>query len=140
MKKSWPWEELLSDIDRQVIEQAGYGKSRGLGKRPAFLLIDAQYNYFGDDKDILDQLKGWPSGAGRSAWQTMGGIERLLAAFHSKGLPVIYTRQVQDKMILDGFALKAAGRDKRQYLEGARGTEIVDELKPRDSDFVINKT
>ena len=140
MKKPWPWEDLLTDIDRKVIEQAGYGQSRGLGRRPVFLLIDAQYNYFGDDKEILEQLEDWPSGAGQAAWRTMDGIKKLLAAFRSKGLPVIYTRQVQDRMILDGFAMKAAGRNQQLYLEGSRGTEIVDELKPLETDFVINKT
>lgn len=53
--------DILSSTDREVIRLGGYGNRRGLGKQPALMIIDAQYNYAGDDKAILDQIKEWPS-------------------------------------------------------------------------------
>ena len=63
------WDELLGKTDREVIHRGGYGARRGVGRRPALLVIDAQYNYFGRDLPILEQIEAWPSGVGR------GGLE-----------------------------------------------------------------
>ena len=34
------WDSLLSETDRKVIENAGYGKTRGLGNSPCLTVID----------------------------------------------------------------------------------------------------
>ncbi|MDQ8031494.1 MAG: hydrolase, partial [Bordetella sp.] len=52
------WDDFLTERDKQVLAQAGYGKRGGFGKRPALFIIDVQYNFCGDKpEDILEGLK-----------------------------------------------------------------------------------
>jgi nicotinamidase-related amidase len=132
------WNDLLTATDREVIRRAGYGRPRGLDARPALVLIDPQYNYLGADRPILDQLEEWPSGVGEAAWRAVPRMARLLDAARAAGVPVVFTRQVQKDLAFDGFAAKAA-RNGASYLEGARGTAIVDELAPRPGELVVDK-
>lgn len=133
------WEEILTPTDREVIRRGGYGKPRGLGKRPALLIIDPQYNYAGGDKPILEQIQEWPSGVGESAWRAIERLEPLIHAFREKKRPIVYTRQVQKSIAFDGFAAKA-DRSPSQYLEGSKGTSIVEAIAPQEGDFVIDKS
>ncbi len=135
----FPWDDLLTETDQEVIRKGGYGQRRGLGSNPAVLVIDPQHNYLGDDKPILDQIKDWPSGVGRSAWQAVPHIRRILETARSKGAPVFYTRQVHIRAGFDNFALKAH-RDPGAYQDGAKGTLIVDQLAPQPGELVIDKT
>jgi len=133
------WDDILTPTDREVIRRGGYGKPRGLGERPALLLIDPQYNYAGADKPILDQIQEWPSGVGESAWRAVERLKSLIQAFREKKRPVLYTRQIQKNIAFDGFAAKAV-RSSSQYLEGSKGTSIVEDIAPREGDLVIDKS
>lgn len=133
------WDDILSPADREVIRRGGYGQPRGLGERPALLIIDPQYNYAGADKPILEQIQEWPSGVGESAWRAMERIKPLIRAFREKQRPIIYTRQVQKSIAFDGFAAKAV-RSSSQYLEGTKGTSIVEAIAPQEGDVVIDKS
>ena len=46
------WSDVLTDQDRRVITNAGYGKARGLGSSPLLVVIDCQYNYIGADEPV----------------------------------------------------------------------------------------
>ncbi|MBI0579526.1 isochorismatase family protein [Neobacillus cucumis] len=134
------WESALTDVDKIVIEKGGYGKRRGLGKKPVFMIIDAQYNYIGADEPIEEQLEQWPSGGGSSAWAGIRKIKELKEYVQKVGIPVIYTRNVQKKTIaFDSFGLKAA-RDNSKYIDGRPETQIVEELKPDAQDIVVDKS
>lgn len=128
----------MTETDREVIRRAGYGRPRGLGERPALVVIDPQWNYLGCDRPILDQLDEWPSGVGAAAWRAVPRIQGLLAAARRAGVPVIFTRQVARDLAFDGFAAKAA-RDGANYLDGAPGTAIVEALAPRPGEPVVDK-
>jgi len=45
--------------------------------------------------------------------------------------PISYTRQVQKNIAFHGFAAKAV-RSSFQYLEGTKGTSIVDDIAPQE--------
>ena len=139
IQESHIWDDILTDTDREVIRQAGYGQARGLGKRPVLMIIDAQHNYCGADKPILDQIRQWPSGAGETAWRAVDRIKGILAAARRLKIPVIYTRHVQKNIEFDGFAAKTA-RDQSNYLEGARGTRIIADLQPEPGELVVDKS
>ncbi|MHB1406072.1 MAG: isochorismatase family protein [Desulfitobacteriaceae bacterium] len=133
------WEDLLTDVDRLVIEKGGYGKSRGLGQKPLLMIIDVQPNYVGEDVPIEQQLDRWPSGGGSGAWAAIRNIQRVREAAREAGVPVFYSRNVQKKTIaFDGFATKT-NRDQTKYLEGRPETQIVSELAPADHELVIDK-
>ena len=133
------FDDILTAVDREVIRRGGYGKSRGLGEHPVLMIIDPQYNYTGADRPILDQISEWPSGVGESSWRAIAHIKRLLTVSRHKNIPIIYTRQIATNIAFDGFATKT-DREQSQYLKGAKGTEIVDELAPEKGDLVIDKS
>jgi maleamate amidohydrolase len=134
------WDSLLTETDREVIRLGGSGKPRGMGSRPAVMVIDPQYNYVGEDAPILESIKKWPSSGGAIAWKAIRQAKRIVDKAHEIGVPVIYTRQVQKKTVqFDGFQRKAA-RDTSTYLEGHKGTEIVEEIAPLPQDLVIDKS
>ncbi len=134
------WEDALTDVDRLVIEKGGYGKRRGLGKKPVLVIIDVQYNYVGEDKPIEEQLDRWPSGGGAHAWAAIRNIKKLKEVAKANNIPVIYTRNVQKKTVdFDSFAQKA-NRDNSKYIDGRPETMIVDELAPDDQDLIVDKS
>jgi len=133
------FDDILTTVDREVIRRGGYGKSRGLGEHPVLMIIDPQYNYTGADRPILDQIHEWPSGVGESSWRAIERIRGVLTVSRRKNIPIVYTRQIQTDIKFDGFAAKT-DREQSQYLEGAKGTKIVDELAPQKGDQVINKS
>jgi maleamate amidohydrolase len=133
------FDDILTAVDREVIRRGGYGKSRGLGEHPVLMIIDPQYNYTGADRPILDQISDWPSGVGESSWRAIERIKGVLAVSRHKNVPIIYTRQITTNIAFDGFATKT-DREQSQYLKGAKGTEIVDELAPEKGDLVIDKS
>ena len=133
------FDDILTKVEREVIRRGGYGKTRGFGEHPALMIIDPQYNYTGTDRPILEQIHEWPSGVGESSWRAMERIKLIVSVSRRRSIPIIYTRQIQDSIRFDGFAAKT-DREQSQYLEGARGTKIVDELAPEKGDLVINKS
>lgn len=134
------WEDLLTEVDKRVIEKGGYGQSRGLGAFPLLMIIDVQYNYVGEDKPIEEQLDRWPSGGGEMAWKAVRRIKTIYDAAKAAGVPVLYTRNVQKKTLrFDGFGLKAS-RDNSKYLDGRPEAQIVAELTPDESDLVVEKS
>ncbi len=132
------WTSYLTADDRVVIEKGGYGKKRGFGKHPLFVVIDAQYNYVGADMPITEQLSEWPSGGGKAAWDAVRRIATLLEKVRQAGVPVLFTRNVQKNIAFDCFGTKS-NRDQSKYVEGHRGTFIVDELAPQPGDLTLDK-
>ena len=132
------WTKYLTEDDRLVIEKGGYGKRRGLGQRPMLVVIDAQYNYVGEDRPVGEQLDEWPSGGGAAAWAAIRHIRPLVELARGAGVPVLFTRNVQKNLAFDSFGTKSQ-RDQSRYVEGHRGTFIVDELTPVSGDLTLDK-
>lgn len=132
------WTKYLTEDDRLVIEKGGYGKRRGLGQRPMLVVIDAQYNYVGEDRPVGEQLAEWPSGGGAAAWAAIRRIRPLVELARGAGIPVLFTRNVQKNLAFDSFGTKSQ-RDQSRYVEGHRGTFIVDELTPVSGDLTLDK-
>ena len=66
-----PWDDVISDTDREIFEVAGWGKRAGFGERPALLVIDVNYNFCGDKEEpVLDSIKKWRYACGPQAWHT----------------------------------------------------------------------
>lgn len=134
------WDGLLTDTDRRVIANAGYGKPRGMGDRPLLMVIDCQYNYIGADAPIAEQQSEWPAGGGAGAWSAVRVADRLLQAARQSDVPVLYTRNVAKRTVqFDSFAAKS-NRDHAQTLDSSPGSQIVEEIAPHTSDYVLDKS
>ncbi len=124
------WDDILSDQDKQVIEQAGYAKhgaasweSRGLGQRPAVLVIDMQHITVGPNVPILEAIKHYRTAMGEIAWAAIDRIRPFLDLARDHGVPIIYTRVIP-----------------RQYGPNDDAVQIVPPIAPRDGDLVIDKS
>ena len=134
------WDSLLSETDRKVIENAGYGKERGLGDSPLLAVIDCQYNYIGADEPILEQQDRWPAGGGTGAWEAVRATGNLLTEARDSGVPVLYTRNVQKRTVkFDSFAGKSTW-NKSATLDDAEGSRIVAPIAPENNDLVLDKS
>ena len=136
---SLPWEDSLTDEEREVIARGKYGQTRGLGTRPVVLVIDCQHNYIGADAPITEQQKDWPAGGGSRAWAAVRVIEQVLPTARGAEVPVIYTRNLQKKTIKFDMVSAKAGWDHSRTIEGDPGTEIVDAVAPHGDELVIDK-
>lgn len=134
------WDDLLTDIDRIVIEKSRYGQPRGFGKKPLLLVIDAQPNYVGADKPIEEQLDEWPAGGGQNAWAGVSRILSLRDAAREAGIPIFYTRHVQNATSkFDSFATKTK-RDQTKFVDGNPAAELLPEVQPLPDEMVIPKS
>jgi len=134
------WADLLTDQDRAVIANAGYGKARGLGTAPLLMVIDCQYNYIGADEPVEQQQDRWPAGGGEAAWAAVRTVSGLLDTAHEVDVPVIYTRNVQKRTVrFDSFADKSTW-DHTRTLDDSDSSRIVEEIAPQEGDFVLDKS
>jgi nicotinamidase-related amidase len=123
------WNDILSEQDRRVIDQAGYSKrgaasweSRGLGQRPAVLVIDMQQLTCGPNVPILQAIEHYRTAMGDIAWAAIEWIKPVVTAARDAGASVIYTRVIPRNQGPDDAAV-----------------QIVDALAPQAEDLVIDK-
>lgn len=136
------WDDFLTERDKQVYAQAGYGKRGGFGKRPALFIIDVQYNFCGDKpEDILEGLKQYRTHCGAEAWAAVEHIVPLLEMAREKNIPVFYTESARRPDMLDsGVQVGKNHRGtERTSTEGTHATQTVAPLAPRPQDIRIDK-
>ena len=137
------WDRFLTERDKQVFTQSGYGKRGGFGTRPALVVIDVQYNFCGDQPgdSIVDGLKKYRTHCGEAGWLAVARIERLLKLAREKKLPIFYTQNEVRPDILDAGV--QVGKNFRgaegTVLAGTHATQTVEPLKPRPEDILIGK-
>lgn len=136
------WDEFLTERDREVFKQAGYGKRAGFGKRPALLVIDITYNFIGDKPEpILDSIKRWRNSCGEEGWVATKRVERILAAARASKIPIIYTygEARSDYLDMGVRHFKNYRSDEGTDIEGHKGTQIAEPVAPQPGDLLISK-
>jgi nicotinamidase-related amidase len=129
------WNEILTETERQVIVQSGYGQKGGFGERPALLVIDATHAFVGVDAPVLSSIVHHPSSIGEQAWRAVDQIQQLLAVCRNASVPVVYT--------VPSGLLSTVQRGKRSP-SSARArtpdsTRIVQRVVPLASELVLRK-
>ena len=140
--KKRPWDDFITDLDRQVFEAAGYGKKLGLGRRPALFIIDVHYNFVGEKPEpILEAVKKFRTSTGERGWAAVHQTVPLLEFVRSKNWPVLYTVSERRADLLDsGIQTGKSHRgQEKSIVEGTRATEIVEELAHQPPDLLISK-
>lgn len=136
------WDRFLTDRDRAVLRRAGREKSEpfGFGTKPALLLVDVYYAALGTERvDILESVERWPMSCGAQGWDAVDYIVTLLETARNADVPVVHIG------LLEGF-LSPWARETRNVLskltpeEEARAYQLIDEVKPRDNELVVDKT
>ena len=113
----------------EIYQKQGFGNSSGMGQRPALLIIDF-VNSFANPEQF----------GGGNIGDAIDNTRRLLAEARALGLPIAYTRVVyaDDGSDAGVFTLKAPGLT--QLTEEAYGGQIVEQLEPRDGEYIVRKT
>jgi nicotinamidase-related amidase len=97
-------------------------------KNAALLIIDMQYDFIGQDAVIPCSCSD----------NVVANINKVRKEFHNRNLPVIYTQEAHRSTMID-FGRELDGDEPVHCLEGSRGVEIIEELKPASQDYVIPK-
>lgn len=137
------WDSLLSDLDRAVYSEAGYGARGGGGERPALLVIDVTHDFVGDKPEpILESVKKFPTSCGEVGWQGMKHIRELLALCRDLRVPIFYTKGMDERSAITrgSWAWKSARGVDKSELSAKIGNQIPDMIAPRAGEVVIQKT
>lgn len=132
-----PWHGVISSVEEQVYDTAGFGRPSGMGKRPALLIIDVQYRTVGTlPRPLHDAMQEFPTSCGQVGWNAVGQIAPLLRLFREKNWPVLYPH-VAPKLPSDGGRL--AEKVPAIMNIPAKGYEFVREVAPREGDILLPK-
>ena len=132
-----PWDGIISDEEQRAYNASGFGRSSGIGKRPALLIIDVQYRTVGTTpKPFWEAIKEFPTACGEVGWNAVGNIAQLLALFRRRGWPVLYPF-VSSKEAFDFGRLS----DKVPAIMNvaSKGYEFVAEVAPGPQDILLPK-
>lgn len=132
-----PWDGIISEEEQRAYAAAGFGRSAGLGKRPALLIIDVQYRTTGTaPMPFWEAIKQYPTSCGQAGWEAVARIQSLLALFRSRGWPVLYPH-VSPKQSFDTGRLAAKVPALMTVAED--GYAIVAEVAPEPGDILLPK-
>ena len=143
-KEARIWDPFLTEQDKLVFAQSGFGAKAGFGKRPALLVIDVSWGFAGDKPEpILESIKRWSNSCGAESWDAIKVIGDLASAFRVKKLPVIYTtgQNRADGWDVGSWAWKNTRTDESlpRVAHSLDANEIVSDIAPQPQDVVIYK-
>ncbi len=128
--------DILTEEERQIITEAGFGKECGIRGKAALLVIDAQEKFIGPNVPTLEAIKTSRLAIGSKAWKALREIRRVLALSREKNIPVIFTRALAHKKASDNNPfLKKTDPNMNSIPESA--SDIV--LPVEEKDIVIDK-
>lgn len=137
------WDSFLSDEDRAVYQQAGWGRIGGGGANPALIVVDVTYQFVGDKPEpVRESIRRFPNSCGLAGWEAMERIAELLAAFRENGRPVLYTKGMDERDALSrgSWAWKKDSDSESSVAANPIANEIPPEIAPRTGERVIQKT
>ena len=135
------WDDIITERDRKIIEGSGHASRMGLGKRPAMLIVDAQYGFIGLKSDILTSIRTYPTSIGQEAWDAVDRIAKVLAKARQVGIPVYYSQSgaLPGEERFDSFARKRAGSTPPPEDQPWPAYDIIADLAPQPGEIVIKK-
>lgn len=132
-----PWDGVVTEEEKDIYRAAGFGKSSGMGNRPALLIIDVQYRTVGTKPaPFWEAVREFPTACGQVGWDAVHNIEKVLAVFRERGWPVLYP-YVSMKESFDTGRL--AEKVPALMTVAAKGYEFVREIAPREGDILLPK-
>jgi nicotinamidase-related amidase len=132
-----PWDGIISDEEQRAYHAAGFGRSSGIGKRPALIIIDVQYRTVGSrPMPFWEAIKEYPTSCGEIAWKAVRQIEKLLALFRERGWPVLYP-YVSPKTQFDAGRLSE--KVPAIMTVAGKGYDFVAGIAPAEGDVLLPK-
>lgn len=134
------WDRFLTDADREIFANSGFGVRMGFGSRPALVVIDVSVRFCGEERQsVLESISKWRTSCGEAAWDALPHIQRLIEAARERGIPVVYTKATPPRPDSWDKGLWAA-KNSRGTEEAAKGgDDIMPQIAPAEQDIVISK-
>lgn len=134
------WDDVLSERDRRIVTESGHGGRAGFGRRPALLIVDAQYGFVGLKADIFESVLTYRRSIGADAWQAVDRIATVLAAARRRGVPVYYSQSgvLPGEERFDSFARKHTIPEDTSR-QPWPAYDIVADIAPRPGEIVLQK-
>ena len=133
-----PWDGIISEEEQKAYQAAGFGRSSGIGRRPALLIIDVQYRTIGTvSRPFWESIKEYPTSCGEVGWNAMRKIALLLAEFRRNGWPVLYPHVAPKNKATDSGRLAEKVPAIMDIPE--RGYQFPPEIAPREGDVLLPK-
>jgi nicotinamidase-related amidase len=136
------WDPYLTDQDRAHVELHP-ARRKGVGKRPALVLVDLYRWAFGDEpQPLLESVRTWPGSCGLAGWEALPHIQRLLGEARAAKIPVVHLTGLDE---IPGWRESTPrGPGQRDVTPEAlerrrRRYDIVDELAPARGEPVLRK-
>jgi ureidoacrylate peracid hydrolase len=115
--------------------------------RSALLIVDMQNDFLHPDGSFGRRAKEHPEAKIDIPFLvgTIPHVQRLAVAFRAAGRPVVYIAHVLKPDYSDAafpfwrLGLEPASGNRTHCVEGTWGAEIIDELKPRENEYVVVK-
>jgi nicotinamidase-related amidase len=99
--------------------------------RAALVVIDVQQGgYLSFEEAGIPLMPGFA--------ELVERVVRVVEASRAAGVPVVFTQEVHRRDLVD-FGRELDGDEGVHCLEGDPGTELVEELRPREGDYLIAK-
>lgn len=134
------WDNILTERDKQVFKASGFSGKIGLGRKPAFVIIDVTYDFVGDKPEpILTSIKRFPFSCGEEGWAAVRVIESLLPIMREKEIPIIYIYPDRSPKPEGWLRLKNKRYDYDEVIINPKNNQIVQEIAPTKKDIVISK-
>jgi len=132
-----PWDGVVSDEEQRAYKAAGFGRTAGLGKRPALIIIDVQYRTAGTKPmPYFEAIKEFPTSCGETAWEAIAQIQNLLTLFREKKWPILYPF-ISPKQSFDYGRI--ADKIPALMTVASKGYEFVAEIAPQEKDILLPK-
>lgn len=132
-----PWDGVISEQEEALCRAAGFGKSLGMGTRPALLIIDVQYRTAGTrPMPHHEAIKEFPTSCGEVAWKAIKHLQPLLEEFRQRDFPVLYP-YVAPKQGYDAGRLSEKVPSIMTIPD--KGYDFVAEVSPRENDVLVPK-
>ena len=137
------WDKFLTERDKAVFAQAGYGARGGFGKRPAVVVVDVSWAFCGEGPEpILESIKRWRNSCGEDAWVAIESIATLIHKAREREIPVIYTTGYRRDDNWDsgswGWKNNRNAEDRTVQSNSVRdGNEIVTAIAHATRDLVV---
>src|ERR1700736_356014 len=132
-----PWDGIIPEQEQRAYRAVGFGRSTGIGRHPALLIIDVQYRTVGTTpKPFWEAIDEFPTACGEVGWAAVHNIARLLAYFRERGWPVLYPHGSPE----ESFEYRRLSDKVPAIMTvAAKGYAFVAEVAPRDHDILLPK-
>ncbi len=132
------WESIVPVEEQAIFNKAGFNGKQDIGDNPALLVIDVVTTFTGTKPvDTLKAIEEYSTSCGSAAWDAIPYIKKAIDHARNNNIEVIYTK---GDPVNKKFCGSSTKRGKPDDIFKTFSAGIVEEVKPREEEFVLEKT